>query len=235
MSVSISFYLLEKLQEHLELCPPQDHSCSGAALQPWALMLLERAVCMLWWLACSPLSVLHRRGRLLFPLSPRIHNSPCDFTRSSFFLVSSGLCSSASESSWGMGALEGNEGPAGWEICGVGSTFPNASVLGSFWEWTTHVLVSRPPQRSRQSAAHGHGDSGGQVVPWALLSFQQHPGICEKAACFSHVSEGLAEFLGCFPRLPASSSHEMSAGNELQECSCTCLQHCAAIATSAKP
>lgn len=33
VSVSASFCLLEKLQDHLELCPPQEF-CSGAALQP---------------------------------------------------------------------------------------------------------------------------------------------------------------------------------------------------------
>lgn len=74
-----------------------------------------------------------------------------------------------------MGALEGNEGPAGSDICGVGTTFLNANALGSFWEWTTHVLVSHPPQRSRQGAGvkvHGHGALGKPSVPLgiALLS-----------------------------------------------------------------
>lgn len=200
-----------------------------------ALLLERHAVCMLWWLACSPVSVLPSQGRFLFPSSPRIHNFPCDFIYKK--LIFPGQQWVVSLSSWELlrdGSLGGE-----WRACKLGDLwggehFLNASVLGSFWEWTTHVLCL--PTSEEQTGCRHEGS-----WPWSTweakwsLSFWQYPGFSEKAAWFSHVSEGLAEFLGCFLCLPASNSHEMSARNELQECSCTRLQYCAAMATSAKP
>lgn len=48
MSVSTSFCLLEKLQDHLELCPPQDQAqfCSGAALQPRESIAARKTRCV---------------------------------------------------------------------------------------------------------------------------------------------------------------------------------------------
>lgn len=242
MSVSTSFCLLEKLQDHLELCPPQDQDqfCSGAALQPRAPVLLGRhAVCMLWWLACSPVSVLPSQGRFLFPSSPRIHNSPCDFIYKK--LIFPGRQWVVSLSSWELlrdGSLGGE-----WRACKLGDLWggehlPECQCSGRLLGMDhTHAvsLYLRGADGVQAWRFMAMVHLGSKVIPQALLSFWQYPGISEKAACFSHVSEGLAEFLGCFLCLPASNSHEMSAGNELQECSCTRLQYCAAIATSAKP
>lgn len=82
MSVSTSFCLLEKLQDHLELCSPQ--FCRDAALQPEPLCCSRDAVCMLWWLACSPASVLHRERDFLFPWVPE-YKAPLWFYKKLIF------------------------------------------------------------------------------------------------------------------------------------------------------
>lgn len=156
--------------------------------------------------------------------SPRIYNSLCGFKGGSAFLGSSGLCPSASASSWEMGALEGNEGPADWDVhgsqqdfCGVGTP----SWVPTHWATSGNGLRTcwcltrlRGAHRVQAWGLMAALCSGSHAVPGVPLSFWQSPGICEKAACFSCVSEGLAEFLGCFPHLPASNPPEMSAGNE---------------------
>lgn len=130
-----------------------------------ALLLERHAVCMLWWLACSPVSVLPSQGRFLFPSSPRIHNFPCDFIYKK--LIFPGQQWVVSLSSWGMGVLEENEGPASWEICGVGST----SWMPVCWEASgngPHTCSVSPPPRSRRGAGmkvHGHGPLGKQSDP----------------------------------------------------------------------
>lgn len=236
MFVFTSFCLLEKLQNHLELCRPQGQFCSVAALQPWALVLLKTR-CVHAVMVGMPTSCAQAREIFFFPWVPE-SVTPLVILQEAHFSWSAVGCVPQ--------LLRAPEGGVPWRgikglqagIFGVASTFwmPacwEASRNGPRMRWClTHLRAADRVQAWRFMAmVH----SGSKVVSQALLSFWQHLGICEKAACFSHVSEGLAEFLGCFLRLLASSSHEMSAGNELQECSWTHLRFCAAMATSAKP
>lgn len=187
MFLSTFFCLLEKLQDNLDLCSPQGCSCSAAALQHWTGETLPEKHAALQAAMVSVLTSVSpaQAGETSFALerykSPRVSNSLRGFKRRSSFLVSSGLCPSASASSWGMGAS------SSWRKgCRVGhsqvpaqllwgrGTFPNASTLGSFWEWTTHVPVSHPPWRSGQGAGvrvNGSVALGKPHGPWgtALL------------------------------------------------------------------
>lgn len=230
------FVCLKSCRTTWSCAVPKANSVVLQHCNPEPLCCSRHAVCMLWWLACPP--VVRRQGRFFFfpwvpeSVTPLVILQEAHFSWSAVGCVPQLLRAPEGGVPWrGIKGLQAG-------IFGVASTFwmPacwEASRNGPHMRWClTHLRAADRVQAWRFMAmVH----SGSKVVSQALLSFWQHPGICEKAACFSHVSEGLAEFLGCFLRLPASSSHEMSAGNELQECSWTHLRFCAAMATSAKP